>query len=114
MKSIQCTILLLTMLTAVHLHGQDAISIYFEFGLYKIPNNQLKTLNDIPNKYDLSDLDSVHFIGVADSVGDFKSNLKLSEKRARNVSKYFARLIPVHISSKITALGERTDFEIDK
>lgn len=96
------------MLTSVHVYGQDTISIYFEFGHSKIPDEQLEKLNAIPTKYDLSDLDSVIFIGMADSVGEFKSNIKLSEKRARNAARHCERLFPENIMTKITALGERT------
>jgi hypothetical protein len=98
----------------VHLYGQDTISIYFEFGHSKIPDEQLEILNAIPTKYDLSDLDSVSFIGMADSVGEFKSNVRLSEKRAGNVARHCERLFPENIPTKITALGERTIDEREK
>jgi hypothetical protein len=102
------------MLTSVHLYGQDTISIYFEFGHSKIPDEQLEILNAIPTKYDLSDLDSVSYIGMADSVGEFKSNVRLSEKRAGNAARHCERLFPENIPTKITAFGERTIDEREK
>jgi len=114
MKLTQWTIIFLTILTSVHVHGQDTISVFFDFGQSKLQDSALEKLNVIPSSYDLSDLDSVHFIGMADSVGNFKANIKLSEKRARNVSRYCARLFPSIIPIKITALGESTIDEKDK
>ncbi|HBH07722.1 MAG TPA: hypothetical protein DDX92_14090 [Flavobacteriales bacterium] len=114
MKLPQWTIILLTMLTSVHVHGQDTISVFFDFGHSKILYSELEKLNAIPINYDLSDLDSIHFIGMADSVGDFKANIKLSEKRAKNVARHCERLFPENVTTKITALGERTIDESEK
>jgi hypothetical protein len=85
--------------------------LYFEFGVSKLPDNQLKKLDSIPVKYFLPDIDSIHYIGMADSVGDFEANLKLSEKRARNTAQYCERFMPKKLRCKITALGERTILE---
>lgn len=105
---------LLLLLMPVHLFGQDTISIYFESGQSKIQDNQLMVLNAIPVNYDLSTLDSVYFMGMADSVGDFKANIKLSMKRAENTARFCKRIIPENILVKINALGERTNFEKQK
>lgn len=99
-------LLILVSLISKPIVGQDTLSIYFEFGQSKIPDAQLLPLNAIPTLYDLSDLDSVYFIGMADSVGDLESNFNLSEKRARNVAKYCERILDVKIPSKVTAIGE--------
>ncbi|HYV90878.1 MAG TPA: hypothetical protein VE978_03810 [Chitinophagales bacterium] len=114
MKLTKWTILIPALLTSIHAHAQDTTSIYFEFASSKIPDSQLEALNSIPTKYNLADLDSVHFIGMADSVGDLKSNFKLSEKRANHIAKYCERLIPDNITYKITFLGERTDRDRSK
>jgi hypothetical protein len=103
--------LLLILLSSTELYGQDTISIYFETGISKLPDKHLKTLNAIPVKYFLSEVDSIHYVGMADSVGNLESNLNLSEKRARNVADYCGRLIPKNIPSKILALGERLNPE---
>ena len=99
-------LLILVSLISKPIVGQDTLSIYFEFGQSKIPDAQLLPLNAIPTLYDLSDLDSVYFIGMADSVGDLESNFNLSEKRARNVAKYCERILDAKIPSKVTAIGE--------
>src|SRR4029077_16011923 len=87
---------------------------YFEFGSSKILAGQLETLNSIPAKYNLSDLDSIHFIGTADSIGDLKSNFKLAEKRASHVAKYCERVIPGNVTYKVTSLGEIAEAERNK
>lgn len=94
------------MLISVHLYGQDTVSVYFDFGQSKIPVNKLEQLNAISTNYDLSDLDSIHFIGMADSIGDYRSNIKLSEKRVRNVVRHCERIFPKNIPKKIIVLGE--------
>ena len=94
--------------------GQDTVSVYFEFGSTKISANQFETLNAIQTKYNLSGLDSIHFIGVADSIGNLKSNVKLCTKRAKNVFNYCKQLLPQNIPTKIIALGESTQLEINK
>ncbi len=86
--------------------GQDKLSIYFEFGSSKIQDKQANILNAIPANYDLSDADSIVYIGMADSTGNFDSNLKLSEKRARKVAKYCKKIIPETIPYKVKAIGE--------
>lgn len=114
MKSYQWKITFLTILISFQLHGQDTISIYFEFGHSKVSNNELEKLNNIASNYDFSDFDSIHFIGMTDSVGNLKANIKLSEKRARNVYKNWLQLFSKKIPSRITALGERTSLSKDK
>lgn len=90
------------------LRGQDTLSIYFEFGQSKIPINEQEKLGQISSQFDLSELDSIEFIGMADSVGNFEDNLKLSGKRAKNVSKYCKRFLPKLTSVKVKALGEKS------
>ena len=45
---------------------------------------------------------------MADSTGSLKANLKLSEKRARNVAKYCEKLLPKDLPIQIMALGENS------
>lgn len=113
MKQVQLLILILLSLSA-RLCGQDTISIYFEFGLSKIPDSQLEKMKSIPAGNTLSNLVSVDFVGIADSVGDFKSNMKLSEKRAKSVAKYLDSFLPRNVRTTITALGEKASSETDK
>jgi hypothetical protein len=95
--------LLISSLTA---SAQDTISIYFDFGVSKVREDQMDILNTIPSGFDLSSVDSVHFIGMADSVGDFNANIKLSEKRANNAAIYCSKLFPPQLRGKVKALGE--------
>jgi hypothetical protein len=100
--------------STVRLYSQDTLSIYFEFGKSKITDTQFNILNTIPIQYDVLMLDSVSFIGMADSVGDFNSNKKLSEKRAKNIAKECIRIFKNNIPSTITSLGERNNKAIDR
>lgn len=65
-------------------------------------------LNGISSRYDLAEIDSVHYIGVADSVGDVKANLKLSNKRARETADYCKRFLGKEQHYRIIALGEKS------
>ena len=114
MKLTNWTVIFLILITSFQLYGQDTVSVFFEFGDFKILDNQLDKLNNISTKYDLSDLKSVSFIGMADSTGEFDANVKLSEKRAKNVARYCERMFPKNTSINITALGERTNHSRDK
>jgi hypothetical protein len=114
MKLTRGAFIFLVLIKASFLYGQDTISIYFKTGVSKIHKEQITILNTIPGKYDLSDLDSVYFIGLADSIGDAALNLKLSEKRAQNIAAYCEKLIPATALVKIVARGESTLEQADK
>jgi hypothetical protein len=86
---------------------QDKVVVYFEVGSSKIDKRQQAMLDSIPEKYNLPDLDSVIFIGYADSTGNFRANLKLSEKRANNVAKHCRNFLPKKIPFAIRASGEK-------
>ena len=109
MKLLIRFLLLLCLSNPFHGFGQDTVSVYFEFSRSKISVEQQELLNAIPTSYDLSDLDSIQFIGMTDSVGKLKSNLKLAEKRAGNVAKYCARLFPPNTLQSVHALGEASN-----
>lgn len=107
LKLLKWPALIYVLLLPVLALGQDTVSVYFEFGSARIPEKQLRTLNSLPVNYDLSSVDSVAYLGMADSVGNIKSNLRLSEKRAKNVAKYCKGLLPENVITHITALGEK-------
>jgi hypothetical protein len=109
MKLVKWTILFFTLLPALCAFGQDTVSVYFDFGSSKIQEKQSELLGSIPTNYDLSSLDSVHFIGMADSVGGIKANIKLSEKRAKGISKRCKKLFPKDFPYRISALGEKNN-----
>lgn len=85
--------------------AQDTLSVFFEFGKWRIPREELKTLATIPYRYDLSALDSVQFIGMADSVGSLASNLKLSRKRATEVAEQCREHFPARTPISTFAMG---------
>ncbi len=114
MSYIKSCIIILSLFTSVLTFGQDTISIYFNFGESKIPNRELKKLTDIPSNYDLSELDSINFIGMADSIGDFKQNLKLSEKRVLNTYRKCKNILPKNIAIRKIAIGEKTNKKKEK
>ncbi len=108
------TYLLFSLLYSTYLFSQDTVSVYFSFGSSKIEQSQYDALHAIPVKYDLSDLDSVRFVGATDSVGKLSSNLKLSEKRAKNVAKYCTGLFPAGIRFTVVATGEKSKQTLSK
>lgn len=95
-------------LTGMLGYGQDTLSVYFQFGSPKVDPGQFETLNSIPERFTLADVRGVRFIGMADSVGSLEDNLKLSQKRARNVARYCKRILPKEIPTRLAALGERS------
>lgn len=114
MKLTRVAFILLVFLKTGVSFGQDTLSIYFKTGISKIQKEQEAILNTISSKYDLSDLDSVYFIGLADSIGDAKLNLKLSEKRAKNSAAYCKKILPETTFTKIIASGESTLEQTEK
>lgn len=94
--------------------AQDTVSVFFEFGKSKLKRSQFQVLNTIVNRFDLSTLDSVQYIGMSDSVGNIRSNLKLSQQRASNVSEFCAGIFQSKIPFRIYALGEKPSTDAQK
>lgn len=90
------------------LYAQDTLSIYFDLNSAKLRESEFEKLNSIPSRFDLSSTDSVQFIGMADSLGDFDANILLSEKRAKETYQYCKRLLPKDLPFRALALGEST------
>lgn len=88
--------------------AQDTLSVYFDVGKSRINEDQMPVLNSMLDMYDMSSLDSVFFIGMADSVGKMKSNLKLSLKRAEEVLSYCKTIIDPSVPYQVRAEGEKT------
>jgi len=88
--------------------GQDTITLYFEFGKSKITDRQAMILDNINSRYDLTEIDSVLYTGVADSVGDIYANLKLSRKRAYETALYCKRFLGKDSRYRLIALGEKS------
>ncbi|HXB40487.1 MAG TPA: hypothetical protein VNZ49_08090 [Bacteroidia bacterium] len=100
-------------LLSARLLSQDTISVLFKTGYFKIENKEIEKLDLIPVTFELNDLDSVHFVGMADSVGKFESNLKLSEKRVVQVEKFCRKFIPATIPVRVGASGETNQNKLE-
>ncbi len=87
--------------------GQDAASVLFETGSAKMEERQIRTLNNIVRRYNLTELSKVEINGFADSTGKRKTNLRLSEKRAKNVADFLQSYIPEGTPLFINAQGEK-------
>lgn len=88
------------------LWAQDTLRIYFDYGSAKIPVAEKGKLLEIGTRYDLAALDHLEFIGMADTTGNVKSNLRLSEKRARAVANYCEKVVGRPIPGTVRAEGE--------
>jgi hypothetical protein len=86
--------------------SQDTVRVYFEFGSARVDAEAGSILVALSTKFDLSELDSVQFIGYADSVGNLKSNLKLSKRRAKNAYKYCKKVLNNDVGISLFARGE--------
>jgi len=91
--------------------SQDTVSIYFEFGSSRLTDKEADKLGKLSTSYELAELDSIHFVGMADSVGNIKANIRLSEKRAKNVAKNCRALLPENIPQVTFAMGEKSERE---
>jgi len=94
--------------------GQDTVQVLFDFGKATLSTGQLAKLEGLPRSFDLAQLDSIHFVGLADTVGNVRANMKLSQKRARNVEREISTLLPAHVARKTYAIGEREDGKVDE
>lgn len=93
------------------IYSQDTIRINFKFGSARLLNAENKKIDNIPLNFDVFQIDSIEYIGMADTVGKSTSNFKLSKKRAVNVSKYALKVLPKNIKYRVSALGEITNKE---
>ncbi len=82
------------------------MSVYFEFGKSNILPKQMRRIRAIPHNIYVNNLDSVHFVGMADSVGSIKANLSLGYKRAKTVSKVCKKMFPTSPKIVVSSRGE--------
>lgn len=102
---IQIVILLLCSFNLLA-QSSDTLSVYFEFGKHEISSKQMRRIQLIPQNVFVNDLDSVYYIGMADSVGSLRANKKLGERRANEVSKYSKKYFTTDPKIVITSRGE--------
>jgi hypothetical protein len=86
--------------------SQDTVRVYFDFGSSKLNLLGQNTLTTIPDKYNLDEIDSLHIIGFADSVGRIQNNLRLSLKRAKNAHKFCKKFLRRDDVVRLYARGE--------
>lgn len=108
-------LLLITDLT----YSQDSTSVYFKTGSHKLSGYSQRVLDSLFTNLDYTGLNEIKFIGYSDSTGNFESNQRLSERRAKAVSKavkeYVKPGIPVLTESKgelprkVDSLSRRVD-----
>jgi outer membrane protein OmpA-like peptidoglycan-associated protein len=94
--------------------GQAIISksIYFEQGSYRLGQHDLKTLNEVIDKFKTSECYYIKFIGYADTVGSESTNDRLSELRVNATTEYFTKRVSIDTSKTllyVTWLGESND-----
>ncbi|WP_430405315.1 OmpA family protein [Fluviicola sp.] len=77
----------LLLLRASLTSAQDSTAVYFKTGSHKISTYSQKTLETLFTNLDYTNLIEIKFIGYSDSIGNIESNQKLSERRAKAVSK---------------------------
>jgi len=95
------------MCTKGNVHAQDTISIYFSLGSSRIDQFQQEALKSIPTNYNIVELDSIQFIGMADSLGRRDANFRLSRKRANNVRRKCSGWISKSVPTALIAKGEQ-------
>ena len=88
--------------------AQDKLTIYFDVDKSKIKDHFKTNLNDLFIDYDNLSVDSIQYIGFSDTTGNVKSNMWLSERRARTVEKYCRKLFPEEVYTATYAKGEGT------
>lgn len=88
------------------LYSQDSASVYFKTGSHKLSAYSQKVLEGLFTNLDYTDLVEIKFIGYSDSTGNFESNQRLSERRAKAVSKAVKAYLNSGISIVTESKGE--------
>ncbi|MCB0734417.1 MAG: hypothetical protein KDC76_07545, partial [Bacteroidetes bacterium] len=110
LPTLQILLILLVGLTFIQTataQQTDTLSVYFQFGEWKIQKSQVRRIEAIPRVIYTNDLDSVHYIGMADSVGSLMDNLKLGEKRAQEVSRAVSPFLQTKPPYRVYSMGEQ-------
>ncbi len=94
------------LLTANFTVAQDTTSVYFKTGSHKISAYSHRILEEVFTNLDYTDLIEIKFIGNSDSIGNIESNQKLSERRAKAVSKSVRGYLGSGISTQTESKGE--------
>jgi hypothetical protein len=92
------------------LKAQDTFNVFFDFGLAYLKAESRAAIDNIPFLHKTSEIDSIWFVGMADTTGPTFINKILAKKRAKNCAQYFDKRnerdsIPYRVFSK----GEMND-----
>lgn len=87
-------------------YSQDTTSVYFKVGSHKLSDWSQEVLRKAFATCNYSDLIEVTFIGYSDSTGHVESNQRLSERRAKAVSKAVKGYVNPRISMVTESKGE--------
>lgn len=94
--------------------AQDTLHVYFEFGKSTFEKSEKAKIDVLLRKYPLHIVDSVHFVGTSDSVGDVRANFKLSRKRAEKVYEVYKELFPKTVPCRAISRGEKLGSNLEK
>ena len=67
------------------------LSVYYNSNSYNLSTHQKKSIDSLLNKYAF---ESINLVGYADTVGNIKANLKISNQRASGIKNYIKSNIP--------------------
>lgn len=87
-------LLMLIFCNAFYTFAQDTLCVYFTSGEHNLSEHSKSQVNNFVFAHDIQMIDSIVLAGYADSTGQHEKNLKLSERRAKVVSKYLSKAIP--------------------
>lgn len=91
--------------------GQDTISVYFTNNSAKLEYEEEIKLYELRYLFQSKKVDSIVFIGGADSLGRPRANRRLSEKRANNTLETCRSEIPRDVFIRTIAKGENSHSE---
>jgi hypothetical protein len=84
------------------------MTFYFDINKYKLKDQAKLNLDEFIIDFDYLTVDSIQFIGYADTTGNYRSNMRLSEKRAKSTERYCSKIFKIEIPTSSYAKGEGT------
>ena len=86
--------------------AQDTFQVFFDFGMSYLKEESKLTINNITNLHHVEDIDSVWFVGMADTSGTNIFNKRLALKRAKNAAEFFSQPPKNAINTRVMSKGE--------
>lgn len=103
MKSLLISIILFSSLLV---KSQDSITVYFDFGKSNLSKYEKEKIDEIPIKFNLSEVDEIRLEGFTDSKGSALANMELSKNRILTVEKLLRKYLDQSIIVKLYPYGE--------